>query len=1432
MEAARGKRLLRALVLAAIVVALAAIALAFVFAVPGIRAGLLREALRRTDDSVHGRLTVSRLAWPRLGRWELRALRWTNGADTLAACEGLDLQVNVRALLRRDVHVEELTVRGLRVDAPAIRALFPPEAGDGAKPAPPAPFPRVGSLPALPSCAVDRFDVEITRLRLATETPPSRGRASGTFDARAGRPPRLVLESVTAEHPAAGVLLGPGQLSIDLATGRFEGRVPGSWRDRPFTIAARPERDDGFRLTIGITPRLPGLPSDETLELRVTGDARVDPTPAARLHVSAGPFAGLDSLSMDVVAGPDRASVSDLRLSGEGLRLAGSWSMVRGHHDLAVDARVDGSDWIAPFVPAGSLPDSLALSVDLSAEGPADGLRGRALIAGNLRADAVAVDSLELSMHGAFTGSDPLAFTGAARAHELWLTGAGDLVGRDPVEVRLGPWRLGGERLEPLGSRGTRVRFYPRDERITVEDLRLAGWPGDVLLNGGWSRDTGGEADLRIAWPEPPAALVARLRAPPDSLAALAERWRRESGSGVRASGRLDPAGGWTADARMRLPGPSTLAPVLPPGPRWEELSAVRARVRASGDSTGFVARVDARDTAWLEDARLSLRGNHGTITLEEGIVRGLGLLVEASGVASAENVDARLALDLEGDAGLRLLASDLPEEITVGAAADVALLGPPGALAVRADASLQARGPTWHVPGLLVTAEMEGGALRRIRADGVDTLRVGSYRFHRWAAAIRPLAPATEESRPPLLAALELEGDELGWAQVASVESGDHWRAQTDTLTLRVKDRHLRTERPFLVRWSPSDSGLSVEGLRLRGDLGSIRGDGGVGPAEGDLRVEIDLERPPKLDAWSVPPGLWPDRMTGWVEIARRDSVRADVVAAGLELGPLREVDARLTAETGSAGLFAHLDIEDGDARPLRVDGHAPFLLDVLAARATDTGGDLDVTLTANRLPLPERIDGAALRSYLEGESGGDGPRLDGTGALRGRPEAPAGRFDARVTFPGWPRLRDHDVRLEATVDSSGTTGLAARLDWRRLGAPVASAQLEVPPPFSPLAPPSPETPVRLLVRMNDTDLEDFGAFLPRTLRVSGRLGCDLRIEGVPRTAQIAGWLEGRGIGISTARGDRARAEGRVEFTGSLDAPQVVGKFTVSQGRLLIPDPPRALHDARGEALLWRRPPSPASVAAPEAPPTTGGPTLEVVDLGIDLTIPGAFWIRGRGLDVEMAGDLSLVLAGGRPRLDGELRAVRGTLSLFANRFDLERGRAVFYGDEANDPDLDIVLSRRKGDVRVQVRVTGRSSEPRLELSSEPAMEESDILSHLFFGRSSSDLDREQTGFLETQATAALQSFAIPGLERELGWRLGLDVVRLRARDDKSGGLSIVVGKYLSPRALLKYDQSLERGSDAIVNLEYWLTRHVRLETITGRQSQSGIEMNWSRDY
>jgi hypothetical protein len=48
----------------------------------------------------------------------------------------------------------------------------------------------------------------------------------------------------------------------------------------------------------------------------------------------------------------------------------------------------------------------------------------------------------------------------------------------------------------------------------------------------------------------------------------------------------------------------------------------------------------------------------------------------------------------------------------------------------------------------------------------------------------------------------------------------------------------------------------------------------------------------------------------------------------------------------------------------------------------------------------------------------------------------------------------------------------------------------------------------------------------------------------------------------------------------------------------------------------------------------------------------------------------------------------------------------------------------------------------------------------------------------------------------------------------------------------LIKYEQNLENTGAYLLNLEYYLTKSVKFETYIDQASETGLEINWSKDY
>jgi translocation and assembly module TamB len=180
---------------------------------------------------------------------------------------------------------------------------------------------------------------------------------------------------------------------------------------------------------------------------------------------------------------------------------------------------------------------------------------------------------------------------------------------------------------------------------------------------------------------------------------------------------------------------------------------------------------------------------------------------------------------------------------------------------------------------------------------------------------------------------------------------------------------------------------------------------------------------------------------------------------------------------------------------------------------------------------------------------------------------------------------------------------------------------------------------------------------------------------------------------------------------------------------------------------------------------------------------------------------------------------------------FSLERGKVQFYGEDKINPGLDIRLNSKVSSTTVYVTMSGTLEEPKVELTSSPSMSEADIMSLLVMGKTADDLNGDQAQLVAQRAAAVAATYGAAELQKRMAGPLGVDMITLNPGGGPEGENSVVVGKYLSPRALLKYEQALDSAAGFFVTLEYTLTQTITLQTIAGTW-QSGAEISWSKDY
>jgi translocation and assembly module TamB len=189
------------------------------------------------------------------------------------------------------------------------------------------------------------------------------------------------------------------------------------------------------------------------------------------------------------------------------------------------------------------------------------------------------------------------------------------------------------------------------------------------------------------------------------------------------------------------------------------------------------------------------------------------------------------------------------------------------------------------------------------------------------------------------------------------------------------------------------------------------------------------------------------------------------------------------------------------------------------------------------------------------------------------------------------------------------------------------------------------------------------------------------------------------------------------------------------------------------------------------DAPSRNGSTALDV-----RIRAPGRIFTRGRGVDAEWALDLRLAGTARNPRLYGEARAVRGTLALSGQPFEIDNARIAFDGDPL-DAEIDLSATRDAADLSATVRLTGTARDPEVAFTSNPALPEDEILPQTLFGRSVADLSALQAAQLAA-SLATLSGRASLDLVDAARAAAGLD--RFDVREDESGGFLVAGGVYL----------------------------------------------------
>ncbi|MDI5925832.1 translocation/assembly module TamB domain-containing protein [Rhizobium leguminosarum] len=237
-------------------------------------------------------------------------------------------------------------------------------------------------------------------------------------------------------------------------------------------------------------------------------------------------------------------------------------------------------------------------------------------------------------------------------------------------------------------------------------------------------------------------------------------------------------------------------------------------------------------------------------------------------------------------------------------------------------------------------------------------------------------------------------------------------------------------------------------------------------------------------------------------------------------------------------------------------------------------------------------------------------------------------------------------------------------------------------------------------------------------------------------------------------------------------------------------------------------------------------GEKSSVITLDLEIDAPSHIFVRGRGIDAELGGRVTIRGTAAAPIVTGGFIMRRGRMTILNRRLDFsDKSRITFAGDLT--PALDMEATSASGSTTLTVDVAGLATDPAITFSSSPQLPQDEVLAQLIFGQSMSKLSPVQIAQL-ADAVSQLAGNRSTSLFEGLRNQLGVDDFDVST--DSKGQTSVSVGRYLNDRTYFELQQGGSAGAKAVINLD--VGRGVKLRGAAGGNGAGEAGIVYEREY
>jgi hypothetical protein len=591
----------------------------------------------------------------------------------------------------------------------------------------------------------------------------------------------------------------------------------------------------------------------------------------------------------------------------------------------------------------------------------------------------------------------------------------------------------------------------------------------------------------------------------------------------------------------------------------------------------------------------------------------------------------------------------------------------------------------------------------------------------------------------------------------------------------------------------------IEIAGLELVNGDQRIAADGTVGAPTETLRVSAENVDVAQLDTLLLGDQRLGGRLTATATVSGTTAEPRVSSQFTLSQGAFRMFKFDSLSGTVDYADRVNMDVrlQQSPAAWITAKGHAPVTLfranppGVDAHDATGAGGEIDIQVASNEIdlgiiqgftPYVTNVTGTMQTNVRVTGTGYD-PHLDGTVAIRG------GAFaipDLGTNYTGLDTRIDLkpdvlNIQEFKILDNRGfpmTIGGTLAVHERSVGAVNVRIQSEN-------------------FEVIDNNLADL------------KLDTDVRITGEVRKPRIEGFVE-------------------VE-NGTIHVAELVERTTSDPYATEATEIDFAGADAAARSTL---------AAAPVEDAPREASILDGLDLNVALAIPSNLVLRGNDIRPANApieiGDIVVTVGGAVQvakapgadfRITGEVNTIRGTYNFQGRRFDIMRdGRIRFIGTDELDPTIDLRARRIISGVETFVRVRGTMRQPELSFSSNPPLDEADILSLIVFNQPINELGEGAQVSLAQRATALAGGYLASGLAQSIGSALDIDEFEIQTDSERGFGPTLSVGEQVGEHFFFRIRQGFGDAQATELILEYQVNDFLRLQA-TGAEAVGGTQ-------